>query len=92
MCRILVIGAGMAGLSTAVRLAERHEVTVAEAEFQPGYHSTGRSAAVLHIPFVNNVVHALTLESLDFYRDPTQGFGKLTEPLPFLLFARDASK
>ena len=91
MCRILVIGAGMAGLSIATRLAKHHEVTVAEAEFQPGYHSTGRSAAVLHIPFVNNVVHELTLESLDFYRNPPKGFGRLTEPLPFVLFAEEAN-
>ncbi|MEM6266111.1 MAG: FAD-dependent oxidoreductase, partial [Pseudomonadota bacterium] len=40
-----IIGAGMAGASLAAELAPYANVLVLEAEDQPGYHSTGRSAA-----------------------------------------------
>jgi D-arginine dehydrogenase len=42
---IAVIGAGMAGASLAAELAGRARVVVLEAEDEPGYHTTGRSAA-----------------------------------------------
>lgn len=42
---IAIIGAGMAGASLAAHLAGKARVVVLEAEDQPGYHSTGRSAA-----------------------------------------------
>ena len=83
--RIAVIGGGMAGLPTGARLSEHHEVEVYEAAFQPGYHSTGRSAAALHMPFVNDVVHALTLGSVDFCLSPHKGFPRLARPVPFVL-------
>ena len=43
---ILVIGAGIAGASAAAELARTHRVLLLEREDSPGYHSTGRSAAV----------------------------------------------
>ena len=47
---IAIIGAGIAGASLAYRLvyrlADRRSVVVLERESQPGYHSTGRSAAM----------------------------------------------
>lgn len=42
---IVVIGAGIAGASIAAELAPHASVLIAEAESQPGYHTTGRSAA-----------------------------------------------
>jgi D-arginine dehydrogenase len=42
---IAIIGAGMAGASLAADLAGRARVLVLEAEDEPGYHTTGRSAA-----------------------------------------------
>jgi D-arginine dehydrogenase len=42
---IAVIGAGMAGASLAAELAPHASVVILEAEDQPGYHATGRSAA-----------------------------------------------
>ncbi len=42
---IAVVGAGMAGASLAAELAGRAQVLVLEGEDQPGYHTTGRSAA-----------------------------------------------
>ena len=41
----LVIGAGIAGSAAAYWLAQHGSVHVLERESQPGYHSTGRSAA-----------------------------------------------
>ena len=41
-----VIGAGIAGASVAYRLSAAASVVVLEREAQPGYHSTGRSAAM----------------------------------------------
>ncbi|MCZ6890067.1 MAG: FAD-binding oxidoreductase [Gammaproteobacteria bacterium] len=75
--KLLVIGAGIAGLSTAAQAAADFEVTVLEAELQPGYHSSGRSAAVFIRPYVNAVVHALSAASESFFSDPPKGFGTL---------------
>ena len=43
---IAVVGAGIAGASLAYRLAPQRSVLLLEREAQPGYHSTGRSAAM----------------------------------------------
>ena len=43
---IAVIGAGIAGASVAAELAEYASVLLIEKENDPGYHSTGRSAAM----------------------------------------------
>ncbi|MDP1962193.1 MAG: FAD-dependent oxidoreductase, partial [Reyranella sp.] len=43
---VLIIGAGMAGASAAYFLAPHARVVVLERESQPGYHATGRSAAM----------------------------------------------
>lgn len=66
--RLAVVGGGIAGLSCAAEAAADFEVTVLEAEMQPGYHSSGRSAAVYIEAFMNEVVHALSLESVDHHR------------------------
>jgi D-arginine dehydrogenase len=42
---IAIVGAGMAGASLAAELAGHARVLVLEAEDEPGYHTTGRSAA-----------------------------------------------
>jgi len=42
---IAITGAGMAGASLAAALAPHRSVLLLEGEDQPGYHSTGRSAA-----------------------------------------------
>ena len=77
---VVVIGAGIAGLSTAAAL-ESPNVTVVEAELQPGYHSSGRSAAIFLKPFVNDVVHHLSVESEDFFTSPPAGYESLATPL-----------
>lgn len=47
MTRIVVIGGGIAGLSAAAALSRDAEVTLLEAEDALGYHSSGRSAALI---------------------------------------------
>ncbi|HET8611735.1 MAG TPA: FAD-dependent oxidoreductase, partial [Sphingomonas sp.] len=42
---VAVVGAGMAGASLAAEIAPYASVALIEAEAQPGYHATGRSAA-----------------------------------------------
>ncbi|MBU1258265.1 MAG: FAD-binding oxidoreductase, partial [Alphaproteobacteria bacterium] len=45
MTRVAIVGAGMAGASLAAELGSAVRVVLIEGEDQPGYHSTGRSAA-----------------------------------------------
>ena len=56
----VVVGAGIAGASLAWRLAGRRSVLVLEAESQPGYHATGRSAAMFMESYGPPGVRALT--------------------------------
>jgi D-arginine dehydrogenase len=42
---IAIVGAGIAGATLAAAIGDRARVLLLEAEDQPGYHSTGRSAA-----------------------------------------------
>ncbi len=60
----LVVGAGIAGLSAAARLALHGSVTVCEAEPAPGVHASGRSAAFAHFDMDAPLVRALTAASL----------------------------
>lgn len=59
---MLVIGAGVAGLSLASELSARstRKVVVAEREAQPGVHATGRSAAILVEGYGSPLVQRLT--------------------------------
>jgi D-arginine dehydrogenase len=77
-CDFLVVGGGIAGASAGYFLAESGRVTVVEQEPVPGYHSTGRSAALFTEYYGNGAVRALTRASRGFYRDPPSGF---TRPL-----------
>ncbi len=71
---ILVIGAGIAGASVAAELACTHRVVLLEREEVPGYHSTGRSAALFSESYGNAAVRALSRASRDFFYSPPQGF------------------
>lgn len=70
----LVIGAGIAGASVAYWLAPHGRVLVLEREAQPGYHSTGRSAALFMESYGPAPVRALSSASNDFLRQPPAGF------------------
>jgi D-arginine dehydrogenase len=70
----LVIGAGIAGASAAFELAAHGSVRVLEREPQPGYHATGRSAALFTESYGNAAIRALTRGSRRFFLDPPAGF------------------
>ena len=71
---VAVIGAGIAGASIAWRLAAHRSVVLLERESQPGYHSTGRSAAMFMESYGPPAVRALTRASRAFYTQPPDGF------------------
>jgi len=66
---VAVIGAGMAGASLAAELASHAKVLLAEAEDQPGYHATGRSAAFWEECYGGPDVVPLTLASGRYLRE-----------------------
>jgi D-arginine dehydrogenase len=71
---VIIIGAGIAGTSLAWRLAADQRVLVLERESQPGYHATGRSAAMFMESYGPAGVRALTRASRAFYEQPPAGF------------------
>jgi len=70
----IVIGAGIAGASVASWLAPHARVVVLEREQQPGYHATGRSAALFMEGYGTPQVRALTRASRGFLEHPPHGF------------------
>jgi D-arginine dehydrogenase len=91
---ILVIGAGIAGLSAAAALSRHGRVAVVEAEEQIGYHSSGRSATMLHYALGDRLVRALTLASRPFFDEPPDGFTDtpLGRRMPVLVHAREEER
>lgn len=89
---IIVIGAGIAGASMAAHLAETQRVILLEREDRPGYHSTGRSAALFTEIYGNPVIRALTRASRQFLFEPAPSFtdGPLTHPRGCLYIATAA--
>jgi len=72
---ILIIGAGIAGASLAYELADsRCRVILAEMESQPGYHTTGRSAATFVACYGNDAVRGLNAVSRPFFDNLPAGF------------------
>jgi len=70
----LIIGSGIAGASLAYFLAPHGRVMLLERESQPGYHSTGRSAALFLASYGTEQVRALTRASRAFLDQPPPGF------------------
>lgn len=71
---IIIIGAGMAGASLGAELAAHRRVLLIEREEQPGYHSTGRSAALFSEIYGSKTVRALSRASKAFFENPPEGF------------------
>jgi D-arginine dehydrogenase len=71
---VAVIGAGMAGATTAAALSATHKVALIEAEEQAGYHTTGRSAAIWILNYGPPEVRTLTGLSRDFFLNPPANF------------------
>lgn len=72
----LIVGGGMAGASIAFFLSRHAQVIVLERESQPGYHTTGRSAALFAESYGTEQVRALTVASRPFFESPPDGFAE----------------
>lgn len=88
---VLVIGSGIAGASVAAQLAPHRRVAIVEREPQPGYHATGRSAAVFSETYGPAPIRALTRASRAFLFGPPSGFCEtpLVSPRGALHVARE---
>jgi len=82
-----VIGAGIAGASLAAELAPHGRVVILEAESQPGYHATGRSAAFWSETYGGAGVQPLTTAS-----GPALLAGGFLEPLGSLHIGRTGDR
>lgn len=76
---VVVVGAGIAGLSSAAALSADVSVAVVDMEHSPAHHATGRSAA-LYIPTYGPPnVRRLTAASAEFFH--TGAAGRAASPL-----------
>jgi D-arginine dehydrogenase len=91
---VLVIGAGMAGASLAYELSPHARVIVLEREDQPGYHTTGRSAALYSETYGNATMRMLTRAGRRFFTTPPTGFAQapLLTPRGTLLVGTPAQR
>lgn len=71
---VVIVGAGIAGASLAAELAADMRVVLLERESQPGYHTTGRSAALFSQIYGPEPIRALTRASAGFLHNPPRGF------------------
>lgn len=60
---VVIVGAGIAGASLAAEVAPHASVLLLEAEDQPGYHATGRSAAFWSETYGGPLIQPLTSAS-----------------------------
>jgi D-arginine dehydrogenase len=91
---VLVVGAGMAGAAAAAHLAADRRVVLLERESQPGYHSTGRSAALFTETYGNRAIRILTGAGRAFYEAWADGFAEnpILKPRGALMFALPGQK
>lgn len=72
---VAIVGAGIAGASLAAELAPHARVLMLEAEDQPGYHATGRSAAFWSETYGGADIQPLSRASGPYLRQPPAGMG-----------------
>ena len=70
---IVIIGAGIAGISAAARLSHHASVTLLESEDMLGYHASSRSAAVFIEEYGNTVVRSLNSASTAYLNTENGG-------------------
>lgn len=87
----IVIGGGIAGASAAYELSAAGRVILLEMESAPGYHATGRSAAVLSENYGPPLWSRLVTASRAFLENPPEGFADvpLVTPRGALFLARE---
>lgn len=92
--RFVIIGAGIAGTSVGYWLSHHESVLVLERESQPGYHTTGRSAAMFIETYGPSLVRALTVGSRAFYESPPSGFTEspILTPRGVVMIATEAQR
>jgi D-arginine dehydrogenase len=74
---VAILGAGILGASAAWRLAQAGaRVVLLEMETRPGYHTTGRSAALYETAYGPDIVRHLTQASGEFFMRPPAGFAE----------------
>ena len=95
----VIVGGGMAGTSVAWQLAQSGganppSVLVLERESQPGYHTTGRSAALYDEQYGSEQIKALTRASRALMEQPPASFAQapLLTPRGVLYVARADQK
>jgi D-arginine dehydrogenase len=66
----VVVGGGIAGVTTASELAKIGSVLLLERESSLAYHTTGRSAAISMESYGNELIRKLTCASRDFFENP----------------------
>lgn len=71
---VVVVGGGIAGASAAAFLSETKRVVLLERESHPGYHTSGRSAALFSETYGNATVRGLSVGSRAFLERPPAGF------------------
>jgi len=74
---IAIVGAGIAGAALAAALGTRARVLLLEAEAQPGYHATGRSAAFWSETYGGPAIQPLTTASRPALAPYLQPLGSL---------------
>jgi len=90
----IIIGAGIAGTSLAHELSNQlssnQKIILLEAESQPGYHATGRSAAVYLPTYGPPAILGLTRASGSFFHSPPNEFcdHKLLSPRATMMIAK----
>ena len=97
--RVGVVGGGIAGASAAYHLlkADRSlEIILVEAEDQLGYHTTGRSAALLLENDGTESTRSIVQASVDFLLNPPEGltenvFGRPRDVMHIATFEQSAS-
>ena len=73
---VVIVGAGIAGVSIAAEISAEKSVLLLEAERMAGYHSTGRSAAFWSETYGGPAIQPLTSASGPFLLSPPAGFSE----------------
>jgi D-arginine dehydrogenase len=81
-CQFVIVGAGFAGAATAYQLARRgaRNIVLLEQESIPGFHASGRNAAMMRQCVPDADLARLTRDGAEFLRNPPQDW---PEPMGF---------